>query len=111
MDAGRRETNLHAERAPWPGHGAALVAFGADAAADMSATGAPDVPDARVALTALPLAGLAIAIIALLCRRTGRLRTSGRATAERRTGHTEEVTKTIYIATSNLLKWELTPET
>ncbi len=89
MDAGRRETNLHAERGAWPGHGTALVAFGADAAVGVSATGAPH---ARAALAALPLAGLAIAIIALPCHRIGRERTSGRATAERRTGHTEEVT-------------------
>jgi hypothetical protein len=58
-----------------------------------------------------PLAGLANAIIALPRHRTGRQRTSGRTTAERRTRHTEEVTYTIDITKSNLPKWHTTPET
>ena len=44
-------------------------------------------------------------------RRPGRQRTSGRTAAERRTRHTEEVTYTIDITTSNLPKWDKTPKT
>ncbi len=43
--------------------------------------------------------------------RTGRQRTSGRTTAERRTRHTEEVTYTIDITKSNLPQWDIAPET
>jgi hypothetical protein len=41
----------------------------------------------------------------------GDQRTSGRAAAERRTRHTEEVTCTIEITKSNLPKWDANPET
>jgi nucleoside-diphosphate-sugar epimerase len=43
--------HLHAERAAWPGHGAAFAAFEADAAVDVSAANGPD---ALAALAALP---------------------------------------------------------
>ncbi len=42
---------------------------------------------------------------AILRHRTGRQRTSGRTTAERRSRHTEEVTYTIDITKSNLPQW------
>ena len=58
---------------------------------------APPAPD--------PLASLDAAILALPRHRPGRQRTSGRTAAERRTRHTEEVTYTIDITTSNLPKW------
>ena len=58
-----------------------------------------------------PLARLDVAIQALPRHRDGRQRTSGRTAAERRTRHTEEVTYTIDITPSNLLKWDATPET
>jgi len=57
-----------------------------------------------------PLAGLLTAILALPRHRPGRLRTSGRTTAERRTRHTEEVDYTIEIIKSNLPKWDTNPE-
>jgi hypothetical protein len=58
-----------------------------------------------------PLDGLTSAIIALPRHRQGRQRTSGRTAAERRTGHTEEVTYTIDITKSNPPKWDTVPET
>jgi hypothetical protein len=57
------------------------------------------------------LSGLNNAIIALPRHRPGRQRTSGRTSAERRAGHTEEVTYTIDITKSNLPKWDTTSET
>ena len=57
------------------------------------------------------LASLNAAILAIPRHRTGRQRTSGRTTAERRTRHTEEVTYTIDITKSNLSQWDITPET
>jgi hypothetical protein len=57
------------------------------------------------------LNALNAAIIALPRHRPGRQRTSGRTAAERRTGHTEEVTYTIEITKSNLSKWDTPPET
>jgi len=57
------------------------------------------------------LASLNAAILATPRHRTGRQRTSGRTTAERRTRHTEEVTYTIDITKSNLLQWDVAPET
>ena len=57
------------------------------------------------------LASLNTAILALPMHRTGRQRTSGRTTAERRTRHTEEVTYTIDITKSNLPQWDTTPKT
>jgi hypothetical protein len=59
------------------------------------------------------LASLNAAILAIPRHRTGRQRTSGRTTAERRTRHTEEVTYTIDITKSNLPQWDITlaPET
>ena len=51
------------------------------------------------------------AIIALPRHRPGRQRTSGRTAAERRNGHTEEVTYTISIQKSNLPQWDTTPKT
>lgn len=51
--------HLHAERSGWPGRQAALAAFGADAAVDVSAGNGPD---ARSALAALPPG---IALVAL----------------------------------------------
>jgi hypothetical protein len=51
------------------------------------------------------------AIIALPRHRPGRQRTSGRTAAERRTGHTEEVTYTISITESNLPEWDTSPKT
>ena len=56
------------------------------------------------------LTTLNAAIIALPRHRPGRQRTSGRTTAERRTGHTEEVTYTIEITKSNLPKWDSNSE-
>ena len=50
-------------------------------------------------------------IAALPRHRAGRQRTSGRTTAERRDGHTEDVTYTISIEKSNLPEWDATPET
>jgi len=47
-------------------------------------------------------------IIALPRHRPGRQRTSGRTTAERRDGHTENVTYTISIEKSNLPEWDIT---
>jgi hypothetical protein len=57
------------------------------------------------------LASLNAAILAIPRHRTGRQRTSGRTTAERRTRHTEEVTYTIDITKSNLPQWDIAPET
>ena len=57
------------------------------------------------------LASLNAAILAIPRHRTGRQRTSGRTTAERRTRHTEEVTYTIDITKSNLPQWDIPPET
>jgi hypothetical protein len=57
------------------------------------------------------LSDLNAAIIALPRHRPGRQRTSGRTAAERRAGHTEEVTCTISITESNLPEWEASPET
>jgi hypothetical protein len=57
------------------------------------------------------LSALNAAITALPRHRSGRQRTSGRTPAERRTGHTEEVTYTIDITKSNLPEWDKTPET
>jgi len=57
------------------------------------------------------LASLNAAILATPRHRTGRQRTSGRTTAERRTRHTEEVTYTIDITKSNLPQWDIAPET
>jgi hypothetical protein len=54
------------------------------------------------------LSTLNAAVIALPGHRPGRQRSSGRTTAERRTGHTEEVTYTISITESNLPKWDTT---
>src|SRR5262249_46788426 len=51
--------HLHAERSAWPDSRAALAAFGADAAVDVSAANGPD---ARAALAALPPG---IALVAL----------------------------------------------
>jgi hypothetical protein len=65
----------------------------------------------RPASADAPLASLNAAILATPRHRTGRQRTSGRTTAERRTRHTEEVTYTIDITKSNLPKWDTTPET
>jgi hypothetical protein len=65
----------------------------------------------RPASADAPLASLDAAILALPRHRPGRQRTSGRTAAERRTRHTEEVTYTIDITTSNLPKWDTTPET
>jgi hypothetical protein len=47
-------------------------------------------------------------IIALPRHRPGRQRTSGRTAAERRDGHTENVTYTISIEKSNLPEWDIT---
>ena len=50
-------------------------------------------------------------IIARLPRhRPGRQRTSGRTAAERRDGHTENVSYTITIEKSNLPEWDITLE-
>ena len=57
------------------------------------------------------LASLNAAILATPRHRTGRQRTSGRTTTERRTRHTEEVTYTIDITKSNLPQWDIAPET
>jgi hypothetical protein len=57
-----------------------------------------------------PLASLTAAILARPRHRPGRQRTSGRTPAERRTRHTEEVTYTIDITTSNLPQWDTSPE-
>ena len=65
----------------------------------------------RPASAGTPLASLDAAILALPRHRPGRQRTSGRTAAERRTRHTEEVTYTIDITTSNLPKWDKTPKT
>jgi hypothetical protein len=43
--------------------------------------------------------------------RPGRQRTSPRTTAERRNGHTENVSYTITIEKSNLPEWDITPNT
>jgi hypothetical protein len=50
-------------------------------------------------------------IIALPRHRAGRQRTSGRTAAERRAGHTEEVSYTISIEKSNLPEWDITLKT
>ena len=50
-------------------------------------------------------------IIALPRHRAGRQRTSGRTAAERRDGHTEDVTYTITIEKSNLPEWDTTLNT
>lgn len=50
-------------------------------------------------------------IIALPRHRAGRQRTSGRTAAERRDGHTENVTYTITIEKSNLPEWDISPNT
>ena len=76
----------------------------------------PRTPAAGTAGTGPPaaddtLASLNAAILAIPRHRTGRQRTSGRTTAERRTRHTEEVTYTIDITKSNLPQWDITPET
>ena len=65
----------------------------------------------RPASADAPLASLDAAILALPRHRQGRQRTSGRTAAERRTRYTEEVTYAIDITTSNLPKWDTTPET
>jgi DDE family transposase/transposase IS4-like protein len=57
------------------------------------------------------LSALNDAITTLPRHRPGRQRTSGRTPAERRTGHTEEVTYTIDITKSNLPEWDASPET
>ena len=57
------------------------------------------------------LSSLIDAIIALPRHRPGRQRTSGRTAAERRDGHTEDVTYMISIEKSNLPEWDTTPET
>jgi hypothetical protein len=57
------------------------------------------------------LSGLNNAIIALPRHRPGRQRTSGRTAAERRDGHTEDVTYTISIEKSNLPQWDTSPKT
>jgi hypothetical protein len=54
------------------------------------------------------LSALIAEVIALPRHRPGRQRTSGRTAAERRDGHTEEVTYTITIEKSNLSEWDIT---
>ena len=57
------------------------------------------------------VSALTAEIIALPRHRPGRQRTSGRTAAERRDGHTENVTYTISIEKSNLPEWDTTPKT
>jgi hypothetical protein len=65
----------------------------------------------RAASTEDQVKALIAEIIALPRHRAGRQRTSGRTSAERRNGHTEEVTYTISIEKSNLPEWDTTPKT
>jgi hypothetical protein len=65
----------------------------------------------RAASTEGQVKALIAEIIALPRHRAGRQRTSGRTAAERRNGHTEEVTYTISIEKSNLPEWDTTPKT
>jgi len=65
----------------------------------------------RAASTEDQVKALIAEIIALPRHRAGRQRTSGRTAAERRNGHTEEVTYTISIEKSNLPEWDTTPKT
>ena len=63
----------------------------------------------RLASADDPLAPLTTAILAHRRDRTGRKRTSGRTSAERRNWRTEEATYTITIARSNLPKTDTCP--
>ena len=65
----------------------------------------------RAASTEDQVKALTAEIIALPRHRAGRQRTSGRTAAERRNGHTEEVTYTISIEKSNLPEWDTTRKT
>jgi hypothetical protein len=65
----------------------------------------------RPADTEAQVRGLISDIIALPRHRPGRQRTSGRTAAERRDGHTENVTYTVSIEKSNLPEWDTPPNT
>jgi DDE family transposase/transposase IS4-like protein len=65
----------------------------------------------RPASTEDQLSSLTAEIIALPRHRRGRQRTSGRTAAERRDGHTEDVTYMITIEKSNLPEWDTTLNT
>jgi hypothetical protein len=62
----------------------------------------------RLASTQDQVRTLIAEVIALPRHRAGRQRTSGRTAAERRDGHTENVTYTISIEKSNLPEWDIT---